>query len=195
LVCLMCSRDDASKALAAGLGAPRTPSPENRVTAPLVLFVCRSNTALSIMADAILRHRGEERFRAAGESITDRVNPLALECPRTYGIAIMGLKSKPWGQFFGLYAPTVRLVIALNAVYAGTANWARDTQVARWNTMDPADVVGSECAIRTAFDEVFGTLELRIRLFLALPLEQLEGRALAQALERIEQPFSRRVMN
>jgi protein-tyrosine-phosphatase len=105
------------------------------------------------MAEAILRHRAEERLRAAsaGESTADRVNPLALECLRAHGIATEGLKSKAWGQLFGLNKPSVRLVIALSDVYAATANWPRD----------------------------------RSRQFLALPLEQFEGRALAQELERI----------
>jgi protein-tyrosine-phosphatase len=141
------------------------------------------------MAEAILRHRAEERIRtaSAGESTADRVNSLALEILRAHGIATEGLESRAWGQFFGLYKPSVRLVIALSDVYAATANWPRDTQVARWNIVDPADVVGSESEVRAVFDEVFGTLDRRIRQFLALPLEQLEGRALVQELERIAQ--------
>jgi len=50
---------------------------------------------------------------------------------------------------------------------------------------DPADVVGSEVDVRVAFEKAFGTLDLRIRKFLALPLGQLKGRALVQELERI----------
>jgi hypothetical protein len=48
---------------------------------------------------------------------------------------------------------------------------------------DPTAVL--EIDIRTAFDAAFATLDVRIRKFLALPLELLNGRALRLELERI----------
>jgi arsenate reductase len=184
---LTSSRDEASRALAAWLSGPRAPSLAPSTTGPLVLFLCHINTALSIMAEAILRHLAQERVRAAsaGYSVADRVNSQALECLRTHGLATEGLKSKAWGQFFGLYRPTVRLVITLGDVYVAKVRWPRDTQIANWKMPDPADVVGSEVDVRVAFEKAFGTLDLRIRQFLSLPLGQLKGRALVQELERI----------
>jgi arsenate reductase len=69
-----------------------------------VLFLGRQNTAVSIMAEAILRQVAQERVRAAsaGESVAGPVNSHALDCLRAHGIATEGLQSKAWGEFFGL---------------------------------------------------------------------------------------------
>jgi len=49
----------------------------------------------------------------------------------------------------------------------------------------PRCLQGTEIDIRAAFEAAFATLDVRIRKFLALPLELLNGRTLAQELERI----------
>ena len=50
---------------------------------------------------------------------------------------------------------------------------------------DPTAVLGREIDIRTAFEGAFATLDMRVRKFLALPLELLNGRALRLELDRI----------
>jgi protein-tyrosine-phosphatase len=171
-------------------GGPRAPSRARSVPAPLVLFLCRSNTALSIMAEAILRHLAQERVRAAsaGDSPRAKVDPYALECLRERGIATKGLRSKRYDAFLGVYRRPVRFLITLSTVAGAKANWDRDTippTKAHWGMPDPTAVVGSEVDIRVAFAAAFATLDVRIRQFLALPLELLNGRALTQELERI----------
>jgi protein-tyrosine-phosphatase len=155
-----------------------------------VLFLCRSNTALSIMAEAMLRHLAQERVRAAsaGDSPRAQVDPYALECLRERGIATRGLRSKGCDAFLGVYRPPVRFLITLNAVGGAKGNWDRDTirpTKAHWGMPDPTALVGSEVDTRVAFEAAFATLDVRIRQFLALPLELLNGRALTLELERI----------
>ena len=181
------SRDETSRALAAWLRQPRAGSPTQSAPAPLVLFLCRSNATLSIMAEALLRHLAQERVRAAsaGDSAAAEVSPYALECLRAHGIATEGLRSKAWGEFFGRNSPPIRFLIALCDVYAAKANWHEDTLIVRWNMPDPAAVVGSDIDIRVAFEEAFGTLQTRIQKFLALPLGTLNAPTLAQELHRI----------
>jgi protein-tyrosine-phosphatase len=171
-------------------GPPRAPSLARCAPAPLVLFLCRSNTALSIMAEAILRHLARERVRAAsaGSSPCAQVDPYALECLRERGIATRGLRSKGCDAFLGVYRQPVRFLITLSAVGGAKSNWDRDAirpTKAHWGMPDPTAVVGSEADIRVAFEAAFATLDVRIRQFLALPLEQLNGRALAQELQRV----------
>jgi arsenate reductase len=154
---------------------------------PLALFVCRDNTALSIMAEAILRHLEQQRVRAAsaGNSHCGQVNPYALECLRSHGVETSKLSAKVWGQFFGADKPPVRFLIMLSESYAARANWPAETIIARWRMPDPADIVGHGSDIQLGFEEAFGTLESRIRKFLVLALTNVTDLELAQGLARI----------
>jgi protein-tyrosine-phosphatase len=154
---LTSSRDEASRVLAAWLRGPRAPPLARSAPAPLVLFLCRSNTALSIMAEAILRHLAQERVRAAsaGDSPCAQVDPYALECLRDRGIATSGLRSKGCDAFLGVYRPPVRFLITLSELGGVKGNWDRDTirpTKAHWGLPDPTAVVGSEINIRVAFE-------------------------------------------
>jgi protein-tyrosine-phosphatase len=176
--------------LAAWLRGPRPPPLTHGATAPLVLFLCRSNTALSIMAEAMLRHLAQERVRAAsaGDSPGARVDPYAIECLRQRGIATTGLRSKGCDAFLGAYRPPIRFLITLGEVGRAKAKWDRDRlrpTKAHWGMPDPTAVLGRDIDIRTAFEGAFAALDVRIRKFVALPLELPNGRALRLELERI----------
>jgi hypothetical protein len=72
--------------------------------------------------------------------------------------------------------------------YAAKTNWDKEnvrTARAHWPTLDPETVVASPTNRRLAFEEVFVTLEARIRRLLALQMDQLTDRALARELTRI----------
>lgn len=168
----------------------RTPSAACGVQPPLVLFLDRANATVSIMAEAILRHWAQERVRAAsaGDCASGKLNPYAIECLTAHGIATSGLRTKPWGEFFGLYGPPVRVLITLCDVYAANSNWRHDgvpTVKAHWPTPEPESVAGKEIDTRLVFEEAFETLHERIRQFLVLPLHRLSDPALAQELARI----------
>jgi len=161
---------------------------------PLVLFLSRTNAASSILAEGILRRLAQGRVRAAsaGNTPAADVNPYALECLAAHHIATTGLRSKPWGEYFGLFKPPVRVLITLADPdsYAAKSSWNHDTVRtvrAHWPTADPGAVTGSEVRIRLAFEETFTELEARIRRFLALPLDRLSGPALVQELTQIGQ--------
>lgn len=175
-------------------GGPRTrkvASSKGRPSPPLVLFLCRANTAASIMAEAILRHLAQGRVQAAsaGEIPYGQVNRHALECLYSHGVATQGLRSRMWGEFFGLNKPPVRFLIALSDVYAAESNWGPNTIIARWDMPDPADVAGAAADIWLEFEEAYKLLESRIRKFLALTSRRLTDRALSRELALIgEQP-------
>jgi protein-tyrosine-phosphatase len=186
------SGDEPSRALALWLRGPRAPSLARSAPAPLVLFLCRSNTAVSIMAESILRHLAKERVRAAsaGDSPCAQVDLYALECLRVHGIATTGLRTKGCDAFVGVNRLPVRFLITLSEVNGAKAIWDRATirpTKAHWGMRDPTAAVGSEIDTRVAFEEAFATLNLRIRKFLALPFGVLNWRALTRELERIGQ--------
>jgi arsenate reductase len=160
--------------------------------APLVLFICRANSGPSILAEAIVRHLAHGRVRAAsaGERAAERVNPYALECLTAHHVTTSGLHSKMWGEFFGVNRPPVHVLIALGNPnsYAMGVSWNQagvSTAKAHWPTPDPEAIVGSATEVRLAFEEVFITLEARIRRFLALPLDRLSDEDLLRELVRI----------
>ena len=68
-----------------------------------VLFLCTHNSARSILAEALLNHIGEGRFKAfsAGSSPRDNQepNPIGIEVLKAAGIATDGLHSKSWDDF------------------------------------------------------------------------------------------------
>src|SRR5262249_9532585 len=109
--------------------APRNQTENN--DPPLVLFLCRTNTAVSIMAEAILRHLAQGRVRAAsaGETTSGRVSPYAIACLTAHGIGTTGLRDKLWGELFGIHGSPVRVLITLSNpdTYAAKARWNRES--------------------------------------------------------------------
>jgi protein-tyrosine-phosphatase len=182
------SRDMCSGALGAERNESRASGAARNVQPPLVLFVCRLNTAVSIMAEAILRHFAQGRWRAASGGAlvaSPAVNPFAMKCLHAHGIATTGLHSKVWGEFFGVGKPPVRLLITLGEVYAARADWPGDTLKVHWDTPDPAELVGSDVDLKLAFERAYRALHARIQRFLSLEFGQLDDPALLQALTRI----------
>lgn len=68
-----------------------------------VLFLCTHNSARSILAEALLNHLGQGRFKAysAGSSPRDnqQPHPIGIEVLKSAGIATDGLHSKSWDDF------------------------------------------------------------------------------------------------
>jgi arsenate reductase len=66
-----------------------------------VLFLCTGNSARSILAEYLLRHRGGGRFEtwSAGAQPKGEVNPVAIEVLRDfYGIDAREARSKSWEE-------------------------------------------------------------------------------------------------
>lgn len=84
------------------------------IARPSILFVCRDNAGLSLMAEALTMHLSARvrAFSGAAEAPAP-VDVAALEALHHEGIAADGLSSKPL-ELFGLSgAPRVDLVVAL----------------------------------------------------------------------------------
>ncbi len=163
--------------------------------APLhVLFLCTGNTARSILAESLLRQRGEGRFVAhsAGSRPKGEVHPLALELLRKMNLPIRGLRSKSWEEFAAPGAPSIDFVFTLCAAAAGESCpvWPGRPMTAHWGIADPAAVGGPTQDQQAAFRKAFGELERRIEAFTALPIRALDNDRLQELLAGIGRPTS-----
>jgi len=154
-----------------------------------VLFLCTGNSARSILAEAILRHRGAANFRgfSAGSHPTGRVNPAALRQLEKAGMSTAGFRSKSWDEFAQPDAPKIDFVFTVcdNAANEVCPIWPGQPLTAHWGVPDPAAVKGSQEQIDSAFRQAFLTLDRRISLFLSLPLSSLESLAIKKEIDRI----------
>jgi len=154
-----------------------------------VLFLCTGNSARSIMAEALMNHRGKPNFTAssAGSQPTGTVRPEALRQIELAGLPTKDLRSKNWDEFARPGAPHLDFVFTVcdNAAKEVCPVWPGQPMTAHWGVPDPAAVVGSPEQIEKAFREAFMILDRRINLFLCLPLASLDKLAIKQEIDRI----------
>ena len=154
-----------------------------------VLFLCTGNSARSIMAEAILNHRGKGMFTAysAGSHPSGSPRPEALAQIAAAGMPTVGLRSKSWDEFAAPDAPEMNFVFTVcdNAANEACPYWPGQPMTAHWSIADPAAVKGTPEEIQRAFRDAFVVLDRRIGLFVSLPLATLEDLAIKNEIDRI----------
>jgi len=154
-----------------------------------VLFLCTGNSARSILAEAILNHKGKPNFMAysAGSHPAGRVNPLALAQLESANLPITGYRSKSWDEFAKPGAPKMNFVFTVcdNAANEVCPVWPGQPMTAHWGVPDPAAVAGTPEQIERAFRDAFVALDRRIGLFLSLPLASLDAMAIKKEITQI----------
>lgn len=154
-----------------------------------VLFLCTGNSARSILAESLLNHWGQGRFRAysAGSFPTGRVNPLALELLAQMKIPAPDARSKSWDEFAAAGSVEFDFIITVcdNAANEVCPVWPGRPVTAHWGVADPAAAAGSEAQKMLAFRDAFRALEHRIRIFVNLPLASLDRLRIQSELDRI----------
>lgn len=154
-----------------------------------VLFICTGNSARSLMAEAILNHLGQGRFRAysAGSCPKPSVNPLTTEVLERQGYLKKGLRSKSWNEFAKPGAPKMDFIFTVCDRAAGEVCpvWPGQPVTAHWSFADPAAVEGSDDERRKAFEQAARLIAVRIRLFLSLPIDKLDRMSLQRNLNEL----------
>jgi arsenate reductase len=154
-----------------------------------VMFLCTGNSARSIMAEAILQHDGQGRFKAysAGSHPAGAVNPFALRVLASYDYPALGARSKSWDEFSGPDAPVMDFVFTVcdNAAGEICPVWPGHPMTAHWGIDDPAAVNGPDIEKEKAFVQAFKYLRNRIGVFLSLPLSSIDSMALGTKLREI----------
>lgn len=154
-----------------------------------VLFLCTGNSARSILAESLLNHWGQGRFRgySAGSFPKGAVHPRALQLLRSLNLPVARLRSKSWNEFATPGAPRMDFVFTVCDQAAGEVcpAWPGQPVTAHWGLPEPAAVEGSEIDQSRAFCDTLRALQNRIKLFVALPIASLDRLSLARQVEAI----------
>lgn len=156
-----------------------------------VLFVCTGNSARSILAEGMLNHLGQGRFRAhsAGSHPRGEVHPLALATLERLRMPASGFRSKNWDEFALPDAPRLDFIFTVcdNAAGEVCPVWPGKPVSAHWGMPDPAAVQGNDERKLAAFMETALLLRHRITLLLSLPVRRLDAMSLQRELRSIGQ--------
>jgi protein-tyrosine-phosphatase len=154
-----------------------------------VLFLCTGNSARSILAQALIGHWGKGRFKgySAGSFPKGEVHAMALGLLENLQLPTRGLRSKSWNEFARPGAPVMDFVFTVCDQAAGEACpvWPGNPVTAHWGVPDPAAVEGTQDERRRAFREAYVTLENRIKLLVALPIDKLDRLAIKRNVDEI----------
>ncbi|MDJ0931125.1 arsenate reductase ArsC [Breoghania sp.] len=154
-----------------------------------VLFLCKHNSARSIIGEAMLNCYGEGRFRAfsAGSHPRGAVHPYALDLLAQNGYETDGVRSKSWDEFAASDAPKMDFVFTVcdDAANETCPVWPGQPMTAHWGVPDPSAVEGTEAERRFAFADTMRMLRQRIIVFTSLPLKSLGWLALQTRLDEI----------
>ena len=154
-----------------------------------VLFLCTGNSARSILAQAVLNHLGQGRFRAfsAGSHPKGEVHPFALELLRKNRLPVAEVRSKSWDEFARADAPQLDFIFTVcdNAAGETCPLWPGQPTTAHWGIEDPAAVQGGNEQKRRAFVQAYMQLNRRIAQFVSLPITRLDSLSLQAKLREI----------
>jgi protein-tyrosine-phosphatase len=154
-----------------------------------VLFLCESNSSLSIFGEAILNRMGKGRFRAysAGSAPKTGIDEPTLYQLEHNNYAREGLRVNDWNDYAGPDAPAMDFVIALSdkVPVDQHPDWPREPLITIWRINDPGDSVGDEMRRKTAYARALMELESRISIFVNLPIDSLDRLKLQQRLNEI----------
>jgi arsenate reductase len=138
------------------------------------------------MAEALLNHLGDGRFRAysAGSHPIGQVNPFAIEVLTLAGIRTHQLRSKSWDEFAepGARAMDFTFTVCNRVARRVYPRWRGNPITVHWGIPDPIAVEGTDADKRAAFYDTATILRRRIELFASLPVEKLDKLQLAAKL-------------
>ena len=136
-----------------------------------VLFVCTGNSVRSVMAEALLRHHGGDRFEVySAGTIPKGIYPLTLRVLSDAGIDASGARSKSVDEFLGQSFDYVVTVCdqarQVCPVFPGVH------ESLHWGYEDPAEATGTEEERLAVFRRVFIQIGERVRQFATLTSRQ-----------------------
>lgn len=152
------------------LGGTAGVRPKDRLAPTLpvrVLFICRGNSARSLMAEAITRTQSEGAVQAHSAGTKPAgINPLTLEVLSELGFDTNGLRSKGFDDVIAIH---FRHVITLcDIARENFPSLPGRPEYIHWSLADPAAVTGPKRCQKTAFRSTAEEIRDRVRQYLEL---------------------------
>lgn len=154
-----------------------------------VLFLCRANSARSILAEAILKKEGHDHFfgYSAGSYPRGEVHPYARELLASLGHDTDAFSSK------AIEVYSEQDEIKFDFVFTVCDTIAKEDcpvfpgapMTAHWGIPDPAAFEGSKAEKRLAFADAYRMLRNRLSIFMNLPFASLDRMSLQQEIDKI----------
>jgi arsenate reductase len=132
-----------------------------------VLFVCTGNSARSIMAEALLRRHGGDRFEVYSAGTEPRgVHPLTVRVLGEAGIDASSARSKSVDEFLGQSFDYV--VTVCDQARQVCPVFPGGSESLHWGYEDPAEATGTEEERLAVFRRVFIAIGERVAQFAAV---------------------------
>ncbi len=157
-----------------------------------VLFLCTGNSARSVMAEALLKRWGKNKFNSysAGSQPKGKVHPKTLETLKKNDFDTLGFESKSWDKFSEIDSPDMDIVITVcsNAANEICPIFPGKPLSLHWNIDDPAREFSSEKDQEDEFAKIFIEIEQRIKSFINIPIEKMEKNIFEDKLNEMSDP-------
>jgi arsenate reductase len=136
-----------------------------------VLFVCTGNSARSVMAEALLRRHGGDRFEVHSAGTEPRgINPLTVRILEESGIDASWARSRSVAEY--LEQPFDYVITVCDQARQACPVFPGVHESLHWGYEDPADATGTDDERMVVFRRVFTQLRERIQQFVALTERQ-----------------------
>ena len=154
-----------------------------------ILFICRNNDGLSLIAECILHEVGHGMFHAfsAGLAPAGDPRPTVVAKLRALGHDVSRLACGSWHDFARPDAPVLDFVIWLDEPVDTwiTSQFPGRPVMASWPLGGQSADVFSEGAETTELNALYGRLHSRIGIFVSLPLASLDKATRKNELEAL----------
>ena len=135
---------------------------------PVVLFLCSQNSCRSQMAEALLRHRGGDRFEAHSAGLTPAaIHPMAKRAMEEMGLSLEGHRPKGVEEYLGKLPVRFLITVCSGAAKACPSVWPGVMNREDWGIEDPATAEGSDQERMAVFRRVRDELDAKIQAWLA----------------------------
>jgi len=128
-----------------------------------VLFLCTGNSARSQMAEAFLRHHGNDTFDAYSAGLEPQgINPYTEKVMAEAGVSLEGQRSKDLVEYLGKKHFSFLITVCSNAEEKCPTTFPGVSNRLSWTFEDPAAAEGDDEAKLSKFRKVRDQIEAKI---------------------------------